>query len=473
MKRRSGFSIKWFFWGFLILILLGIGSVLAIKLEGEPPAVAMDLDGDAFGTEGHFILSARDPGSGLRRVRVDLTADDKSVVLLEKSFPAKNFIRGGSVKRLTQTIKFDLKSAGMPDGEATIRITAVDHAWRDWLGGNRTLVKKPILIDTKRPQIRIFSDVHNIEQGGSGLVIYSLNESCPKHGVQAGDFFYQGYPAAEIFGKTDPAVFMAFIALNHDQGRGTDLFLLAEDRAGNRSKAGFPHYIRDARFRQSTIPISDRFLESKLPEFEPLIPDLEEKSLGERFLWINRELRRQNNETFLQVCSKSEPVIYWEKEFLRLPKSARQSSFADQRTYQYNGEIIDHQVHLGIDLAALSRTPVPAANHGKVLFAGPVGIYGKTVVIDHGFGLCSTYSHLSGIDVGEGDMVEKEEIIGRTGITGLAGGDHLHFGMMIQNIFVDPVEWWDRKWIENNITDKIETVRVELRARGLESREQG
>jgi len=114
---------------------------------------------------------------------------------------------------------------------------------------------------------------------------------------------------------------------------------------------------------------------------------------------------------------------------------------------------------LGIDLASIAHSPIPASNRGKVVFAGDLGIYGKTVIIDHGFGLFSTYSHMSVLNVENGQMVSKKEIIGRTGSTGLAGGDHLHFGMLVHSTFVNPIEWWDEAWIKNNILEKIDAVK--------------
>jgi len=143
---------------------------------------------------------------------------------------------------------------------------------------------------------------------------------------------------------------------------------------------------------------------------------------------------------------------------LRLPNSARKASFADHRSYKYNGRVIDQQVHLGIDLASVAHSPVPAANSGKVVFTGDLGIYGKIVVIDHGFGLFSSYSHLSAFEVKQGQVVRKGDVVGRTGSTGLAGGDHLHFGMLVHNTIVEPVEWWDAAWIKNNISGKIKAI---------------
>jgi murein DD-endopeptidase MepM/ murein hydrolase activator NlpD len=146
-----------------------------------------------------------------------------------------------------------------------------------------------------------------------------------------------------------------------------------------------------------------------------------------------------------------------------LPNSANRARFADHRTYFYKKTEIDRQVHLGIDLASLANSPVPAANSGMVVFAEPLGIYGRTVIIDHGFGLFSMYSHLSFIAVKAGDQVSSGDILGRTGSTGLAGGDHLHFSMLINDTFVNPVEWWDIKWIENNVLSKIEQVKSSLK----------
>jgi len=68
----------------------------------------------------------------------------------------------------------------------------------------------------------------------------------------------------------------------------------------------------------------------------------------------------------------------------------------------------------------------------------------------------SLYGHLSSFSVKAGDTVEKEQELGRSGMTGLAGGDHLHFGVYLDGVAVLPVEWWDAKWIRDNIEPKLE-----------------
>ena len=110
---------------------------------------------------------------------------------------------------------------------------------------------------------------------------------------------------------------------------------------------------------------------------------------------------------------------------------------------------------MGVDLASLAMAPVPAGNTGRVILAEFMGIYGNVVIIDHGFGLQSLYSHLSEIHVQKGETVQRGQIIGRTGATGMAGGDHLHFGMLVSGLEVQPIEWWDARWIKNNITSKM------------------
>jgi murein DD-endopeptidase MepM/ murein hydrolase activator NlpD len=180
--------------------------------------------------------------------------------------------------------------------------------------------------------------------------------------------------------------------------------------------------------------------------------------LLDQFLIVNRDLRSAAEAKVMEVVQKSDPQIYWKDVFLRLPNSSTKAGFADHREYHYKNRVIDNQVHLGIDLASLAKSQIPAANGGKIIFADDISIYGKTVFIDHGFGLMSMYSHLSSFSVKVGQMVEKGGIIGTTGITGLAGGDHLHFAMIVHNTFVNPIEWWDSSWITNNVTDKLKAA---------------
>lgn len=255
---------------------------------------------------------------------------------------------------------------------------------------------------------------------------------------------------------------MAFIALDYRQGSDTDIFVQVSDYAGNIRKEAIRYFIRKKKFRKDVINISDKFLDWELSEFNVNVPQDASAPQLEKFLAINRDLREANYNQIVGIAKESDQTIYWEGEFLRLPRSANRAGFADHREYRYEGRAIDHQVHLGVDLASLAHSPVPAANRGRIVFIGEIGIYGHTVVIDHGFGLFSTYSHLNDSQVKAGQIVSKGDIIGHTGTTGLAVGDHLHFGIIIGGTFVNPIEWWDKAWIKNNITNKIKDARSEL-----------
>jgi murein DD-endopeptidase MepM/ murein hydrolase activator NlpD len=147
--------------------------------------------------------------------------------------------------------------------------------------------------------------------------------------------------------------------------------------------------------------------------------------------------------------------MLWKGAFSQLSNSKVEANFADQRTYTYNKEPVDTAYHLGYDLSVTKHYPVEAANSGTVVFASDLGIYGNAVILDHGLGLFTLYGHLSSFDVKVGDTVKARQPLGKTGETGLAAGDHLHYGVYLDGVAILPVEWWDQKWIDDNIAPKL------------------
>ncbi|OIN95704.1 MAG: hypothetical protein AUJ48_02645 [Deltaproteobacteria bacterium CG1_02_45_11] len=435
-----------------LFIVVPLSWLLLLRLEGEKPQIVLKPTFLSIGASQEFSVTVSDIKSGVRRICISLLKDGREIVILEQDFPCVGLSRGGKVKEETFQVKIEPKKNDISDGQAVLRMVAQDYSWRRWWHGNKTYLEKNVMIDTRPPEIDILSSAHNISQGGAGLVIYQISELCPVSGVYVGENFFPGYSGH----FKDSNILMAFFALNYNQGVGTDIFVKATDPAGNNARAGLPHYIREKVFKNDVVNVSDQFLNWKMPEFDIAVPNDSKTPMLDKFLKVNRELRQANAKKIAELGKNTDNVLYWDGVFSRLPQSAPMAGFADQREYKYGGLIIDHQVHLGIDLASLTHSPVPAANRGKVVFTDPLGIYGKTIIIDHGFGLFSMYSHLSGIDVQKEQIVSKGEIIGRTGSTGLAGGDHLHFGIFIHNTFVNPIEWWDAVWIKNNITTKID-----------------
>jgi murein DD-endopeptidase MepM/ murein hydrolase activator NlpD len=188
------------------------------------------------------------------------------------------------------------------------------------------------------------------------------------------------------------------------------------------------------------------------PEFKVDEPE----NLLNSYLSINRDLRRKNNARIAAMAATTSPEILWQGAFRQLSNSAVEAGFADQRTYIYDGKEVDNQVHLGFDLASTTQAPVSAANSGRVIFAGWLGIFGNCVVVDHGMGLQSLYAHLSSIGVSIGDDVEKNAQLGLSGQTGLAGGDHLHFTMLLGGNAVTPIDWWSQQWIDDRVLRKLQ-----------------
>lgn len=85
------------------------------------------------------------------------------------------------------------------------------------------------------------------------------------------------------------------------------------------------------------------------------------------------------------------------------------------------------EFHDGLDIAASIGTAIVAAGGGKVLFSGWLTGYGNTVIIDHGYGYRTQYSHNSVVLAKRGQIVRKGEVIARVGSTGRSTGPHLHF----------------------------------------------
>ena len=437
------------------LVAVGLLWAVSGRLEGAAPVVTIDPPFATVGQVRAFTLQAADAGSGLRQVRLVLVRDGKRIVLLDKSYPAAGWFGGGTQREDRVALRLAPAEHQMGDGKLMLRIEARDYAWRHWWHGNRIEVERTVFIDTRPPTIEVISGAHNINQGGSGLVLYRVSEPCVRTGVTVGETFYPGQ--AGLF--ADRNTLAALVALDYNQGRGTPLQVVAEDEAGNITRRALAHHIRPQRWRQDTLTISDGFLDAKMPELVGELAGPPPPSPLDQFLKINRELRQADYQRIQELTRSSDDQRHWHDTFIRLPRAANRAMFADHRVYRYKGREIDRQVHMGVDLASLATSPVPAANRGRVVLAQNLGIYGQTVILDHGLGLYSMYGHLSRIDVKAGQMVDRGASIGLTGTTGLAGGDHLHFSMLVRSTFVNPIEWWDENWIRHNVTDKIEAVK--------------
>ncbi|WPD24347.1 MAG: M23 family metallopeptidase [Candidatus Electrothrix aestuarii] len=420
-----------------------------ILFETEKPQVTLSQDLQFLGSPLEIEVQATDQKSGIQQIAITLQQNEQEFQLFKKDFPRQAWLSKAGPGEIEETLTLDVQKAGGKEGDAKLTVSVHDFSLNGALQGNETALVFPVKIDTKPPRVHIEHAQQYITPGGSGIVVYSVSEPSERHGVMLDDTFFQGYP---LRGSTKR--FIAYIALPWNSDKPEQARVIAVDQAGNEGSTPFSMRFKSAKEKKDRINISDGFLNKKIPEFEDSYPQLNGTNL-EKYLIVNRTVRVQNAEKIAVLCNNTESEQLWEGRFLRMAGAGR-AGFADQRTYYYKGEPIDHQTHLGMDIASTARVEVEAANNGKIIFADYLGIYGNMVMIDHGQGLTSLYSHLSRIAVEVGQTVEKGEVIGNSGTTGMAGGDHLHFSMLVHGIFVTPIEWWDSHWIDVNINKIIE-----------------
>jgi murein DD-endopeptidase MepM/ murein hydrolase activator NlpD len=302
------------------------------------------------------------------------------------------------------------------------------------------------------PSLQIASSFHYVNQGGCELVVYRVSDGAVRDGVQSGDWFFPSFPLP----GNDPHQRFAFFAVPYDMTDASKVHLVAEDEVGNRAEASFIDKFTPRPITTDTIQLNDAYVNKVVPEIMGQSPEVADQGDPiKNYVEINRNLRKKNAATLTGLAHKSEPRFLWTQAFMPMRNAKITAAFAQRRTYIYNGKPIDVEDHLGFDMASVAHDSVPASNDGKVVLARFFGIYGNAVVLDHGYGLMSLYGHLSSIGVQEGAMVKRGQELGRSGQTGLAGGDHLHFTMLLQGLPVSPVEWWDPHWIQDRVARKL------------------
>lgn len=430
-----------------VIVLITVAVVLVGFYEREVSQVRVLTDIERVGAVKDVELLLTDGKSGLRSVQVYLVQGVKKVSVFEGEYPRQGLLKNSGPEQVEVQIRLEPATLKFKNGEAELLVVISDYSWWNWMNGNLATVSFPIELDTKPPLLYIADSPRYIIQGGAGIVTYSLNEEVSKHGVMINETFHPGFPLPH----KGEGVYGAIIGLQFDLERIEKSVAVAVDLAGNKIAKPFGMIMRKRTPKRDRINVSDGFLDRKLPEFMNYYPELQGQEPLPQYLEINNRVRQENNRTIKEVCGESRPERLWEGRFQRLARSSRRAGFAEYRTYYYGGQEVDHQVHLGIDLASTRKAAVKAANSGVVVYAEYLGIYGEMVIIDHGLGVFSLYSHLSQINVAVGDAVTKETVIALTGTSGMAGGDHLHFSVLVNGVFVDPLEWWDKHWLNVNI----------------------
>lgn len=460
---RAGGSTGRFFKTVGLVLLLALLAVAALAwFRTGAPEVELEAERPGIGRNASPVtVRVAEPSRGLTRVRVEVAQEGREPVVLEERTydegPRPFWAFWGP--RAEQD-EFEVGVGrdtveGLQEGEATIRVVA-ERAGTPLRKGDPVVAERTLPVMLRPPTLSVRSGQHYVQQGGSGVVVYHVGEGAlaegGRHGVRAGDDFFPGHPMPN--GETGDH--FALFGVPWDVDDPSKVRLIAGDAIGNEAEAAFIDRWFPRPPRADTIQLSDAFLEKVVPAILSQTPSLEDRgSLVENYVQINSELREKNRARLVELAQQSRDEFLWREAFLQFPGGQVMSSFADRRTYVYEGEEVDQQTHLGFDLATTQQNQVPATNRGVVILAEYFGIYGNAVIVDHGYGLMTLYAHLSSFDVQEGQEVERGQSLGRTGATGLAGGDHLHFTTLIRGVPVNPVEWWDAKWIRDRVKSKL------------------
>jgi murein DD-endopeptidase MepM/ murein hydrolase activator NlpD len=434
----------------LVVLLLLVVGLLVTVAEPLGPQVELATPVSVVGASTPLRVVARDRGTGLAMVEIRVTSAElpQPLVVAHEEYPRTSWY-GSGIHEAELTPVLDVAKARVPEGPATLEVYVADHSWLHFMRRVPSIVQA-ITVDVTPPTLEVLTKQHVARLGGSECLVYKVGPDAVLSGVQVGNLLFAG--TAGLF--ADPALRASLFALP-ESVPNAPVAAVAVDAAGNRRTASIDLVVRPRTFADKTLAIDDDFLRRKVPDLlrENALPVPDDLVQG--YLAVNRDLRRTTEERLRGITRDGDAVPRWDGGLLRMPNAAPLSGFADRRTYTHNGTVIDHQTHLGFDLASLKLAAVPASAAGRVAFTGPLGIYGTTVILDHGLGLFTLYGHLSTTTVAQGATVARGDTIGKTGDTGLAGGDHLHFSVMIRGIHVDPVEWWDGHWIHDHVDARL------------------
>jgi murein DD-endopeptidase MepM/ murein hydrolase activator NlpD len=420
----------------LLVILVPIVVVLA---RSARPVLDLTTDVKTIGQATPVSVHVTDP-RGIRSASATIVQNGTSYQVWQLAQPLKE-------KEATWNFTAGVRTTALlKDGPAKLIIEAKSND----LLRKSARIERDLTVVTRPPSVSVDSDQHYIYIGMADLATFDVSGAYTSAGVRVGDQSFRAWPKPG--GKAGMFSLYAF-AWNMPQTTVPVVF--AANGAGNDvtspltvifPKKEQPHYT------VHQLQISDQFMQKVVGELDPNGTG----DLVARFVKINNDMRKANNKALAELRFKTADHFLFSQPFQRQSHSAAEATFADLRHYIYQGKEIDQQVHLGYDLAVTQHVGVEASNDGRIVWAAPLGIYGNCIVVDHGYGLQTIYGHLSHIDVHEGDAVKRGQVMGQSGMTGMAGGDHIHFAMQLDGVQIDPKEWWDPHWIQDHVARRVE-----------------
>jgi murein DD-endopeptidase MepM/ murein hydrolase activator NlpD len=428
-----------------VILIAVIASVMFLRRQSAVPVIELPALIPAVGQSSSMAVHVRG-ANGIRMANASVSQNGIS-------YPV--WILPQPTKASDNSWSFNLGTSAIPqlkDGKASLVVEATSNDIRR----KQARVERELLIVTHPPVVSVDSEQHYLYLGMADLATFAVSGTWIDAGVRVGDQTFRAWPMPA--GK--PGLFSLFAyAWNTQPGTLPVAYASYGGATPVSSPISFQFPKKEQpKYTSHDLQIDDRFLQKVVGELDPNGPG----DMVERFVRINNEMRRANNKTLSDLRLKTVAQFLWSQPFLRQPGAKTEANFADLRHYFHNGKKIDQQVHLGYDLAVTQHVGVQASNDGRVIYAAPLGIYGNCIVVDHGYGLQTIYGHLSRIDVHEGQEVKRGEVMGLSGMTGMAGGDHIHFSMQLDGVQIDPKEWWDEHWIKDHIARRISMAATEV-----------
>jgi murein DD-endopeptidase MepM/ murein hydrolase activator NlpD len=429
---------------FLLLVAIaGAGySYWQGIIDFTEPEIIFEKKPEYLGARSTLKFTVRDKNPGIKEVQIYIIQNKNIKILHDTDFPPK-------LKEKEYSVEINARKLGLRQGKAKLSIVAIDGS----LLSNTKNQAYEIQIDLTPPTVNILSSPATIMNGGTGFVFYRASSDVVKTGVSVGDLEFNCFNGIfkneNIYGCAFPYPYYWNVK--------KPIIIFAEDRAGNRTSNSLTYYFKRTKYRRSVINISDEFIQTKV---KPL-SDKDIDDPVELFKYVNVEVRKMNEDQIHEITknvTQIKPLFH--RPFLQLKNSKMLGGFADYRKYRYKGKLIKgaDAYHKGMDFASIKNATVQSAEDGIVVFTGFLGLYGNSIIIEHGMGVFTLYSHLAEIKVREGDKVSRGMEIGITDTTGLAVGDHLHFGVLVQGLEVHPIEWLDKKWLKSRFLNEIKRI---------------
>ena len=393
--------------------------------------------------------------TGIKYYKITFKDGSKNIVLSQK-------IMATTEKELILDIeppKLDMFYKGQ---NTILEVEVIDNSKWNFLEGNKTVKNINVKIDTKKPIANVISNSRYIQRGGSGVVVVKVKDDNLKNAYIS--FNDKVQFKLTPFYKENYYVALIAWPMNIESFEKINLFV--EDMANNITITKVPFYIQAKKFKKDNIKLSEKFIQNVSAtvleqSFEP-VPN----ELKDIFVYSNSVLRAKNIKTIEETIEKNSSTQRIDdfniKAFKRLRGSKTVAHYGERRHYYLNGEKINEAWHLGIDWASVKKAPIRSTNEGIVILKDYLGLYGNSIIIDHGMGLSTLYAHTSSQDVTFGESVSKNQKIGNTGSTGAVFGDHLHFGVLVQGVEVNPIEWMDKNWIKVRISDIINKAKKSI-----------